>query len=276
VAGPWYRSFRRSVAIVACLVGVAAVLSGPRAAGEAVPPPYRVLQMNLCNSGKAGCYTGRAVAEAAAVIRAQLPDLVTLNEVCESDVDELGETLAETHHGEAVVWDFKAAGDRRTGEAARCLNGERYGNGLLARIPSPYRGHTTYDGIYPTQDPLDPEERAWLCIHAAGAFYACTTHLSYITPTVAPVQCGYLLGTAVPAIRASGGYEPTVLAGDLNLIAGGSPDLRSCLPSGYLREDDGGVQHILATTEYLVRSRTLIDMDGTTDHPSLLVALATG
>jgi hypothetical protein len=274
VAGPWFGRFRRSVAIVVCLIGAAAALTGPRVAGEAAPPPFRVLQMNLCNSGIAGCFTGEAVAAAAAVIRAQVPDVVTLNEVCESDVDELGDTLRDVHRGEVVVWHFKAAGDRRTGDAAECLNGERYGNGLLVRIPAPYRGHTTYDGIYPAQDPLDPEERAWLCVHATGAFYACTTHLSYITPEVAPAQCGYLLSTAIPAIQAQRGYEPTVLAGDFNLIAGGTRDLRSCLPPGYLREDDGGVQHILATTDYLLRSRTLIDMDGTTDHPSLLVALA--
>src|SRR5439155_22731937 len=51
--------------------------------------PFRVLQMNLCNSGRARCYAavnnGRSVAEAYGVIRSTRPDLVTLNEICRSD-----------------------------------------------------------------------------------------------------------------------------------------------------------------------------------------------
>jgi endonuclease/exonuclease/phosphatase family protein len=261
------------VAILACLAA-AALLAGSRAAGEPAPAPLRVLQMNLCNSGKAGCYTGEAVAEAAAVIRDHRPDLVSLNEVCEPDVDTLAGAFRDVHRGERVVWEFRTAGDRRTGGPAECLNGDRYGNGLLARVPAPYLGHSTHSGTYPTQDPLDPEERSWLCVHAVDAFYACTTHLSYITRPVPLEQCGHLLGTVIPGLRAQRGYEPTVLAGDLNLVSGGTPDLQSCLPSGYLREDDGGVQQILATSDFAVRSRTLIDMDGTTDHPSLLISLA--
>ena len=54
----------------------------------------RVLQMNLCNSGKASCYTGRALAQAAVVIRAEEPDVVTLNEVCHNDIANLGQAMA--------------------------------------------------------------------------------------------------------------------------------------------------------------------------------------
>jgi hypothetical protein len=267
------------VAVVACLVCAAALLAGSRPAGEQPltqprPWPLRVLQMNLCNSGEAGCYTGRSVAEAAAVIRAHLPNLVTLNEVCQDDMEPLRDALAEVHPGEMVVSAFQAARDRRTGEGYRCVaGGSRYGVGLLARIPAPYRGHQTYRGIYPVQEREDPEERAWLCVHATAAFYGCTTHLAYITPAVALGQCEYLLRTAIPAIQARGGYEPTVLGADLNLTYDGSPSLRSCLPAGSLRVDDGGVQQIVATGDLLLRSRTLIDMDGATDHPSLLVTL---
>jgi endonuclease/exonuclease/phosphatase family metal-dependent hydrolase len=273
MAGPSYRGLRRSVAVIACLVCAAALLTASRATGEVTDQPLRVLQMNLCNSGIAGCYTGRSVTEAAAVIRAHAPDLVTLNEVCEADVDELGQALAEVHRGEAVVWAFEAAGDRRTAAAAQCRNGQRYGIGLLAHLPTPYHGYRTYSGIYPTQDLGDPEERAWLCLHAATAFYACATHLASTSPPVALAQCRYLLDTAIPAVRAQGGYAPTVLGGDFNLRPGGSPDVRSCLPSGYLREDDGNVQQVVATADFAVRSTRLIGMNGMTDHPSLLVAL---
>ena len=269
-----YRRFRRSVFVAVCLISVAGLLTGSLTPGPTVRVPLRVLQMNLCDSGIADCYTGRSVTEAAGVIRTDAPDVVTLNEVCRTDVYTLDQALTDVDRGSTVVWAFKAATDRRTGGAFRCRNGEPYGIGLLARIPAPRRGYTTSSGIYPTQDRTDPEERAWLCLHAIGSFYACATHLANTSPTVAFAQCGYLLNTAIPAVRAhDGGYEPTVLGGDLNLRYGGSPDVRSCVPSGYLRWGDGGVQDIVATSDFTITVATSIGMSGTTDHPGLLVAL---
>src|SRR5687768_11855024 len=53
-------------------------------------PTYTLLQMNLCLSGRAGCYAEVAypagVEDAVALIREARPDAVTLNEVCRSDV----------------------------------------------------------------------------------------------------------------------------------------------------------------------------------------------
>jgi hypothetical protein len=57
--------------------------------------PVRVLQLNLCNSGIAACYTGRSTAEAATAIHAEIPDLVTLNEICQGDLPTLQRALAE-------------------------------------------------------------------------------------------------------------------------------------------------------------------------------------
>jgi len=272
MAGRSYSGLRRSIAVVVCVVGTAAVLTGPPLAGKALGRPWRVLQLNLCDSGIASCYTGRSVTEAAAVIRADAPDVVTLNEVCRDDVDALHQTLTSIYPN-GVVQAFRAAPDRRTGGATRCRNGQPYGIGLLVHLPARNHGYATYGGTYPSQDTGDPEERVWLCVHAIAGFYACTTHLAATSATVALAQCGYLMGTAIPAMRRQSGYEPTVLGGDLNLSYGGSPDLRSCLPSGYLREGDGAVQQILATTDFTVSSSRSIDMYGTTDHPGLLVAL---
>jgi endonuclease/exonuclease/phosphatase family metal-dependent hydrolase len=255
------------------VVSSAALLTGSPTPSKAMDTPVRVLQMNLCNSGLAGCYTGRSVTEAAAVIRADAPDVVTLNEVCQDDVDTLGQTMAHLYGGAAVVRAFKAAPDRTTASATRCRNGQPYGIGLLAHIPEPGRGHRTYSGTYPTQDPADPEVRAWLCVYATAHLYACTTHLASTSSAIALAQCGYLLDRAIPAVRRRGGYEPTVLGGDLNLRHSGSADVRSCVPSGYRHKDDGAVQHVVATTDFTVSYSRLIDMDGTTDHPSLLVEL---
>jgi len=276
MARPWSR-LRKSAIAAVCLALAAGVMnaSAVETAAPVTPKPLEILQMNLCDSGIARCYTGRSVAEAAGVIRAGEPDVVTLNEVCRDDVDMLERSLRGVSGG-VVVSAFKAAADRRTASAFRCRNGQPYGIGLLVHVPTAYRGYTTYSGIYPTQDPSDPEERAWLCLDAIGSLYACTTHLANTSPMVALAQCGYLLHTAIPAVRErSGGYEPTVLGGDLNLGSAGLQDVRACVPSGYVGRGDGGVQYVLATIDFSLASDRSIGMDGTTDHPGLLVALTT-
>lgn len=248
----------------------AAAAPGPGAHADTV----RVLQLNLCNSGDAACYTGHAVAEAAAVIRAEAPDVVTLNEVCADDVPLLARALAGRAADAPSA--FRAAGDRRTGAAVRCRTGSPYGIAVLARpdpgAPPSDPGAT--GGVYPVQDTRSPEQRVWLCLPAAprGApVVACTTHLAAGNPLVAVGQCAYLLGTAVPAVRAGHGTEPLVLAGDLNLTAHG-PDARSCLPAGDPGADDGVVQHVVGTAGLTLVAHRTVALRAT-DHPGLLVTL---
>jgi endonuclease/exonuclease/phosphatase family metal-dependent hydrolase len=247
----------------------------PTPAAGALPAPVRVLQLNLCNSGIAACYTGRSTAEAAAVIRAETPDLVTLNEVCQDDVSTLQRALADVVPAGTVVSAFQPAREGRTEDPYRCRNGQQYGIGIVSRWPS-VPGSSAGGGIYPTQDREDPEERAWLCqdVAATPAVTVCTTHLAYTKREVAAAQCRYLFGTVVAEMRARDGAAPLVLGGDLNLGSGNSPDLRSCLPAASALVDDGGEQHVVATPEFVVGSSRTIDLRGTTDHPGLLVMLA--
>jgi endonuclease/exonuclease/phosphatase family metal-dependent hydrolase len=269
-----YRGLRRSVAVLACLVAV--LLAATPAPGEPSRPPLRVLQLNLCGSGYAGCYTGRATLAAGATIRTLRPDVVTLNEICADDVTDLARVVDELYPGHTVVRAFHGAYDRRTGSPFQCLNGRgSYGNGLIVRLPASKRAHTIDGGLYPAQDFGDPEERSWVCVHVPGAFQACTTHLANTSPAVALAQCEYLLGTAAPGLRARGGYEPTVVAGDLNLLEDHQPSVRSCVPAGHLRRSDGAVQHVIATGDYAFTTTSPIDMSTVTDHPGLLVGLAT-
>ncbi|MBL6276568.1 endonuclease/exonuclease/phosphatase family protein [Micromonospora fiedleri] len=272
MAGRPYR-VARPPSIVGLLL-VAAVLTGCAVARPAERVELRVLQMNLCNSGMAtGCYTGRAVGRAAEVIRAEAPDIVTLNEVCSDDVDILERVMTQVHAGR-VVAAFQPARNGRTGEPYRCVNGQRYGVGVLAHIAAPYRGHTVHHGFYPAQDPADPEQRAWLCLNATGAYHACTTHLAYTSAELALAQCAHLLGVAVPQVQARSGQQPTVVSGDLNLRHGGSPDVRSCVPADYRHRHDGGVQQVMVTADSSVESVRSIGMDRATDHAAFLVTLA--
>jgi hypothetical protein len=269
-----HRSYRGLwTVVISCLA--AGLVACTTTATGATAAPVRVLQLNLCSSGIAACYTGRSTAQSAAVIRAETPDLVTLNEVCDDDVTALERALAEVVPGGAVVSAFQPARNRRTGEPYRCRNGQQYGNGIVSRWPS-VPGSTAAGGIYPTQDSEDPEERAWLCLHVAAtpALAACTTHLAYTKREVAGAQCRYLFGTVIAGMRARDGAVPVLAAGDLNLGSGNRPDLTSCLPPGSALIDDGGQQHVVATPEFVVKESRMIDMRGTTDHPGLLVTLA--
>ncbi|MEE3922734.1 hypothetical protein V2I01_43265 [Micromonospora sp. BRA006-A] len=146
-----------------------------------------MLQMNLCNSGRAGCYTGRAVPRAADVIAAEAPDVVTLNEICRDD-GEAGATLRAARAGGTVVSAFQAAGDRPPAVPPRCNNGEPYGIGLLTRFVGRDARSSVHRGTYPAQDLADPEERVWLCVRGDG-LHACTTHLANTSGRVALAQC---------------------------------------------------------------------------------------
>ncbi|MCZ7422586.1 endonuclease/exonuclease/phosphatase family protein [Verrucosispora sp. WMMA2121] len=263
----------RPLVAAAALVSVAVLLAGCSVVAPVAPAPLRVLQLNLCNSGMAtGCYTGRAVARATEVIRAEAPDVVTLNEICSGDVDTLERVMTDVHAG-TVVAAFQPARNGRTGEPYRCVNGQRYGVGVLTHIAAPDAGHEVHAGIYPAQDPADPEQRAWLCVEARTLFFACTTHLAYASSTLALAQCSHLVGTAIPQLHADGRYQPTVISGDLNLRQGGTPDVRSCVPADYRHRHDGGVQQFMATADLPIESTRSVSMERTTDHAAFLVTL---
>jgi hypothetical protein len=243
--------------LAGCVIAALLVAMGPSRTATVAPEVkhtenLRVLQMNLCNSGLAGCYTGRAVATAADVIRAQDPDVITLNEVCRSDAAVLARGFGAST--------FRPVLDSRTGGATRCRNGESYGIAILTRgDESGVTGDT-----YPMQNPADPEQRAWLCLDTAD-FSACTTHLDATSAAVARAQCRYLLDTVLPARRSS-----VVLGGDLNLRTG----VRDCLSTDERRADDGGFQNVVVNGTFAITSKRVLDMRATTDHPGLLVTLA--
>jgi len=261
------RALLRSVVAVACLLAAALVLTGSAATRE----PVTLLQLNLCASGRAGCFTGRSVQQAAVVLRKVAPDVVTLNEICASDVPPLASALAAASGG-LVVSAFEAAPDRPSGEPTRCVNGQEYGIGVVARAPS--GEYSWFRGAYPVQDPNDPEERVWLCL--AADFYACTTHLAGFNPAAALDQCRHLLGTTVPGLVTREGRRAAVVAGDLNLRYGAAPDLRACLPRGWSHLGDGGLQHVVSTGDVLVRMRPPVDMARTTDHQGIRAAVVLG
>jgi hypothetical protein len=250
----------------------AGVLPARRPAAGSAPPgrTLRELQVNLCNSGEAGCYTGgRSIDEAGALIRgAARPDLVTLNEVCRRDVtDRLGGVLAGLWPSDDIVYLFAPAVNA-AGGSYRCQNGDAFGNGLIARVPAGQL--TVLDTRYGlfTAQATDIEQRTFGCVHLAR-FAACVTHLENMSRTVASTQCTTLMRAVVPALRGAWGAATTVIvAGDMNLDG----DMTRCIPAGFRQVDDGGVQHVLGSAGIQFRNADRYPMKQT-DHSALLVSM---
>ncbi len=247
--------------------GTTPVPGGPARAGMSV------LQLNLCNSGMAGCYQGgRAVPEAAAVITTTRPDAVTVDEICRHDLSALAAGMRRAFPGDVTYWQFQPVHDRDD-SLSSCVNGDQYGIGILIHRPAGSPGAVSRGGEYPGQDGHHGERRVWECLYATGSYYVCATHLSAFDHDRALTQCRYLMHTAIPDTRARlGGYHPTVVGGDLNLTDRGRPNTGDCIPAGWRNTGDGAVQHVLATADHTVGSTRRIGMRYT-DHPALLVTL---
>ncbi|HEY0451179.1 endonuclease/exonuclease/phosphatase family protein [Actinophytocola sp.] len=234
--------------------------------GFAVVPPasaattVKVLQLNICHSGLAGCYTGAepVMAKAVSVITSTKPQVLSVNEACSGDVDRLRAAMGAA---QAVF----VAAQHRDGTPVLCTNGQRYGN--IVMVASALAGGPAATGRYTAQDDGN-EMRVWACL-PAGRLSACTTHLSARSGTTALAQCRELMTRAV-GYTASG---PVVVSGDLNLRYQGSPNVQDCNRAGFYRKGDGSVQHVFATTNLTFVSGTTIGMSGTTDHPGWLVTV---
>ncbi len=248
------RLITRLVTVVSLVLFCVAVAPAASAATT-----VKVLQLNICHSGVAGCYTGDAVmTKAVSVISSTKPQVLSVNEACSGDVERLRAAM-----GAARV-QFVAA-QRPDGSAVTCRNGQQYGNVVM--VAEALAGSSGVTGRYAAQDGSS-ELRVWACL-PAGALSACTTHLSARSGTTALAQCKELMNRAVGYAAAG----PVVVAGDMNLRYGGIPNVQDCNRSGFYRKGDGSVQHVFATTNLAFVSGTKIDMAGTTDHPGWLVTV---
>jgi endonuclease/exonuclease/phosphatase family metal-dependent hydrolase len=209
---------------------------------------FVLLQMNLCNSGMAPqCYTfGKAVDEAVSKIRRYPPDLVTLQEVCSTDLytpdgwGKLGQAMADLYGADNVSVDFIPAFNKITNSWYRCTNGALFGVATMHRGPS----RDLHYGWYTSQDTTD-EGRAWMCTTVvAGRLTGCTTHLS-TDPAIAMAQCRELMSS----LKSRWAMPEVIVAGDLNLLSqpGKAYDVRNCVPGGYEHVSDDVRQHVFFT-----------------------------
>ncbi len=219
----------------------------------------RVLQLNLCHSGLAGCFTGdKAMVKAVAVLKSVAPTLATLNEMCRDDLPYLAaQTGAVDHRFTPAL--------KENGTPVKCKNGDDYGIGLLSWSAPTWPKPT--HGVYSTQS-SNTERRVWICMGYTG-FVGCTTHLSTSGPT-ALTQCHDLVDGPLTTAASDG---PAVMAGDWNMKYKGKPNAQDCVPPGFYRKGDGSLQHVIASDDLTFIETIVIDMDGATDHPGLEVRL---
>jgi endonuclease/exonuclease/phosphatase family metal-dependent hydrolase len=221
---------------------------------------YALMQMNLCLSGRAGCY-GRVaypagVEDAVARIRQARPDAVTLNETCRGDVERIARRTAYHVRFTRVVY---------AGALLPCISpGGRglFGDAVLTRAPvvrSETHDFTGQSG---------PERRRWLCVTTRGGIDVCTAHVntrSRVEVAGNDAQCAEI--ARILARRAA--TRTVIFGGDVNRR-------RSCAPAGaWTRTDEegrqaGGLQHVYGSRA--LRSPTAQVIPALhTDHDVLLV-----
>ncbi|MFI6825198.1 endonuclease/exonuclease/phosphatase family protein [Micromonospora sp. NPDC050187] len=236
------------------------------------------LQLNLCNGGTAGCYRqGQAIIEGGDLIYYVAPDVVTLNEVCSSDVDGyLWESLAYAWPNDTTYLFFSPAYNASSQSDYQCTDGRgAYGNAVIGRFPAGHdQGAFAYSGRYTPQDSKN-EKRTFGCVYAVNLHLACATHLSAESEPIALQQCQIMMSTVVPYILSQEGFTGrTIMAGDLNMEYDTSDpeNVQNCVPSGYTRKGDGGVQHTIYSNDHAFISSQSFGLTNT-DKDGWLVRL---
>ena len=221
---------------------------------------YTLMQMNLCLSGVAGCYTKvkypAVLREAAARIDELRPDAVTFNEACGGDVALIARRTGYHVRFSRVIYFGKPLPCIRPG--GRGL----FGDAVLSRAAV----KSSESHPFKAQD--GPEQRQWLCVVTQLGLEVCTGHLASNDPVEAAAndpQCAEL--TALLAARAARGT--VIFGGDLNRLP-------SCAPRGFWTltdrsaRQDPGSQQVYGNKALRAPSARVVPAVHT-DHDILLV-----
>ena len=196
--------------------------SSPRANRFTIPSgyPFYTLQLNLCNSGKAPCYNavnrGRSIGEAYQVILDQFPDVVTLNEICENDLNTLWPAMQQNYPGSYTFTAFSPVSEGATVPPPdRCAarTASDTASGLSARSSR----RTGCFGGAGGRSEVGTSPRTALRRSgpsSARPRSATTTRAprpsSSSNSTVAMNQCKALMNTVIPSVRSQVGIDSPV------------------------------------------------------------------
>lgn len=246
---------RTLLAVAGCVLLATAAGCGRSSAPAAHGASYTLMQMNLCLSGLAACYARVAypagVDAAAALIRTERPDAVTLNEACSGDAARIARQTGYHLRFSTVVYG---------GAPFACIRpGGRgvFGDAILTAAPilaGASRAFRAQAGI---------ERRRWLCVATRGGVQVCTSHLATrdaVEVRANDGQCPEL--AAVLTRRAAA--RPLIFGGDVNRR---SP----CAPAGFwIRTDagagqDAGLQQVYGTRAFRAPAAEVVPF-GRSDH----------
>jgi hypothetical protein len=221
---------------------------------------YTLMQMNLCLSGRAGCYGKVAypavVEEAVARIRGARPDAVTFNEACRRDVARIARRTGYRLRFSRVIY-----GGRRL----RCVRpGGRglFGNAVLVKTAIESTDSRDFKGQ------AGPERRRWLCVTTRVDVDVCTAHLNTRSPIEIAgndAQCAEL-GELLARRDAA---RTVIFGGDVNRR-------RPCAADGFWTRTDRsadqapGLQHVYGSRALRSPSGEVVPAEHS-DHDVLLV-----
>ena len=226
---------------------------------------YTLVQMNLCLSGLADCYARvaypAALDEAAALIRGEQPDAVTISEACRGDVARIARRTGYHFRFAQVIY---------RGAPFACIDpGGRgvFGDALLTKAAVV----DADNHAFATQTSF--EHRRWLCVTTRVRVDVCTAHLDTrggAERAGNDAQCPELATvlTHRPAARA------VIFGGDVNRRS-------SCAPAGFWTRTDAaarqsaGLQQVYGSGALRAPSARVIPFVHS-DHDALLVRARLG
>lgn len=257
---------RRFAALLVHVLAAVVVLSPAAAAPAArtagsLSNAYTVVQMNLCLSGHASCYTRAshrsALDEATDHLLDHDADAVTLNEVCSGDAARLARRAG---------YDLRFAEVLYRGTPIACIDPAGRGVFGLAVLTKDEITASSHHA-FAIQAP-GAEERRWLCATTARGVTVCTAHLSTRGSAEAraanDAQCLELRGV----LQRRDAAGTTVFGGDVNRT-------RPCRATEmWVRADTGasqapGIQQIYGSRS-LTRPVARVSAATYTDHDFLL------
>jgi endonuclease/exonuclease/phosphatase (EEP) superfamily protein YafD len=246
------------VALSGCGRSSATGSIGPAPAGGSA---YTLMQMNLCLSGLADCYTNKvaypaALDEAVSLIRQTQPDAVTVSEGCSGDIARIARQTGYHPRFSTVIYG---------GKPFRCIDpGGRgvFGDAVLTRAA------ITRADNHAFRAQTDIERRRWLCVKTRDGVEVCTAHLSTRSPEEVVGNDGQC--TALATIL---GHRPPARA----VIFGGDVNRRgSCAPDGFWTRTDAragqspGLQQVYGSRA-LRSPRAVVVPFAHSDHDVLVV-----
>ena len=221
---------------------------------------YKLMQMNLCLSGLAGCYGKVAypagVEDAVARIREAHPDAVTFNEACRNDVASIARRTGYHLRFSRVIY---------RGRPRPCVKPR--GRGLFGDAVLTKAAIESVHGR-PFEAQAGIERRQWLCVTTRVDIDVCTAHLntrSSVEVAGNDAQCREL--AAILARRATA--RTVIFGGDVNRRP-------SCAPGGFWTRNDRsagqapGLQQVYGTRALRSPSAKVLPAKHT-DHDVLLV-----